>query len=94
MIRLGLGLLALVVFFFRLDGAILWCAICLGTALSRFTRTPILGHTKIQMTLHYVHPSEEQERLAAEKLATFRLNGILDKVDRSRGVSSKVRTVQ
>ncbi len=63
-----------------------------GVELS--TLAAILGHTKIQMTMRYVHPAEEQKRLAAEKLETFRLNGILDAVERSHRVTTKVTTVQ
>jgi len=35
------------------------------------TLAALLGHTKIQMTLRYVHPAEEQKRQAAAKLETF-----------------------
>ena len=63
-----------------------------GVELS--TLAGILGHTKIQMTMRYVHPSEEQKRLAAGKLEMFRLNVILDLVKRSHKVTAKVTTVQ
>ena len=58
------------------------------------TLSAVLGHTSIQMTMRYVHPAEEQKRLAAGKLETFRLNGILDAVERNQGVTTKVTTVQ
>ena len=59
-----------------------------------FIEPAILGHTKIQMTMRYVHPTEEQKRLAAGKLETFRLNGIIEAVERSHRVTTKVTTVQ
>jgi len=57
------------------------------------TLSAMLGHTNIQMTMRYVHPAEEQKRLAAGKLETFRLNGIIEAVTRSHGVPTKVTTV-
>jgi hypothetical protein len=37
----------------------------------------MLGHTSITMTMRYVHPAAEQKRLAAAKLETFRVNGLM-----------------
>jgi integrase len=67
-------------------------AVAAGTDLP--TLSAILGHTNIQMTMRYVHPAEEQKRLAAGKLETFRLAGIMEAIERSRGVPTKVTTVQ
>jgi hypothetical protein len=46
------------------------------------------------MAMRYVHPAEEQKRLAAGKLEQFRLNGIIEAVKRSHRVTTKVTTVQ
>ena len=37
------------------------------------TLNSLLGHTKIQMTMRYVHPAEEQKREAMTKLENFSL---------------------
>ncbi|HLW97831.1 MAG TPA: site-specific integrase [Candidatus Acidoferrales bacterium] len=58
------------------------------------TLSTILGHTNIQMKMRYVHPAEEQKRLAAGMLETFRQNGIIEPIERSHGVTTKVTTVQ
>ncbi|MGC2089137.1 MAG: hypothetical protein WA638_06880, partial [Candidatus Acidiferrales bacterium] len=58
------------------------------------TLSAMLGHTNIQMTMRYVHPAEEQKRLAAGKLETFRLNGIIEAIEKSQRVPTKVTTVQ
>jgi integrase len=54
----------------------------------------ILGHTSIQMTMRYVHPAEEQKRVAVGKLETYRLAQIVEAVEKSRGVSTISTTVQ
>ncbi|MGC1229698.1 MAG: tyrosine-type recombinase/integrase, partial [Candidatus Acidiferrales bacterium] len=41
------------------------------------TLSAMLGHTSITMTMRYVHPAAEQKRLAAAKLETFRVNGLI-----------------
>ena len=38
----------------------------------------ILGHTTVQMTMRYVHPAEEQKRLAFGKLEGYRWAGIVE----------------
>jgi hypothetical protein len=53
----------------------------------------MLGHKSIQMTMRYVHPAEEQKRVAAGKLENFRLDGIMQAADRALGVPAKVPTV-
>jgi integrase len=57
------------------------------------TLSAMLGHKSIQMTMRYVHPAEEQKRIAAGKLETFRLDGIMHAADRALGVPAKVPTV-
>ncbi len=37
------------------------------------TLAAILGHTKIQMTMRYVHPAEQQKRLAMGRLESYKL---------------------
>ncbi|HEX2710676.1 MAG TPA: site-specific integrase [Candidatus Acidoferrales bacterium] len=37
------------------------------------TLAAILGHTKIQMTMRYVHPAEQQKRQAMGRLETYRV---------------------
>jgi len=58
------------------------------------TLSAILGHTSIQMTMRYVHPAEEQKRLAAGKLENFRIAGIVEAMEKSRQVSTISTTVQ
>jgi integrase len=53
----------------------------------------ILGHTKIAMTMRYVHPAEEAKRAAIGKLETFRLDGIVQAVQASHGVPTKAPTL-
>jgi integrase len=57
------------------------------------TLASMLGHTKIQMTMRYVHPAEEQRRAAAGKLETFRVEGLLQAVKKSQAVPTKVPTI-
>jgi integrase len=54
----------------------------------------ILGHTSIQMTMRYVHPAEEQKKVAVGKLETYRLAQIIEAVEKNRGVSTISTTVQ
>jgi integrase len=54
----------------------------------------ILGHAKIAMTMRYVHPAEEQKRVAVGKLETYRLAQIVEAVEKSRGVSTISTTLQ
>ena len=58
------------------------------------TLSAILGHTSIQMTMRYVHPAEEQKRLAAGKLENFRIAGMVKAMEKSRQVSTISTTVQ
>ncbi len=57
------------------------------------TLSAILGHTKITMTMRYVHPAEEQKRIAAGKLESFRLDGVMQVIEKSHRVPAKVPTV-
>lgn len=58
------------------------------------TLASMLGHTKIQMTMRYVHPAEEQKRAASVKVENFRTSGILEAVRKSRRVPTKVPTME
>ncbi|MHB8499695.1 MAG: tyrosine-type recombinase/integrase [Candidatus Acidiferrales bacterium] len=53
----------------------------------------ILGHTTVQMTMRYVHPAEEQKRVAVGKLEGYRLAGIVEAIEKSRGVTTVSATV-
>lgn len=55
-----------------------------AAAVDLATLSDILGHTSIQMTMRYVHPGEEQRKLAAGKFETFRVAGIVEAMERSR----------
>ena len=57
------------------------------------TLASMLGHTKIQMTMRYVHPAEEQRRAASAKLEMFRVEGLLRALEKSRTVPTKVPTI-
>jgi integrase len=57
------------------------------------TLASILGHTKIQMTMRYVHPAEEQKRMVTAKLETFRLEGILKALEIGQRVATISATV-
>ena len=48
------------------------------------TLSAMLGHTSIQMTMRYVHPAEEQKKIAAGKLEAFRVAGIVQATEKSR----------
>jgi integrase len=57
------------------------------------TLSAILGHTKIAMTMRYVHPAEEQKRIAAGKLESFRLEGIVQAAQKSQALTTIPTTV-
>jgi integrase len=57
------------------------------------TLSAMLGHTKIQMTMRYVHPAEEQKKIAAGKLEAFRIAGIVQAVQKSQAVTTIPTTV-
>jgi integrase len=57
------------------------------------TLSALLGHTKIQMTMRYVHPAEEQKKIATGKLEAFRTAGILQAIEKSRRVTTISTTV-
>lgn len=48
------------------------------------TLSAMLGHTKITMTVRYVHPADEQKKIATRKLEEFRIAGITEAIDKSR----------
>lgn len=56
------------------------------------TLSAILEHTSIQMTMRYVHPAEEQKKLATGKLEEFRTAGIREAMEKSRKVHTEVPT--
>jgi hypothetical protein len=45
------------------------------------------------MTMRYVHPAEEQKKLAAGKLEEFRTAGILQAIEKSRTVPTELPTM-
>lgn len=57
------------------------------------TLSAMLGHTSIQMTMRYVHPAEEQKKIATGKLETFRIAGIIQAIEKNRGVTTSTITV-
>ena len=57
------------------------------------TLSALLGHTKIQMTMRYVHPAEEQKKIATGKLEAFRNAGVVHAIERSRRVTTISTTV-
>jgi len=60
------------------------------------TLSVILGHASIQMTMRYVHPTEEQKRPAIKKFERFSGQGVVRAAAaiRSHGVPTKVTTVE
>jgi len=40
------------------------------------TLAALLAHTTVQMTSHYVHPTDQHKREAIEKLGTYNAGGI------------------
>jgi integrase len=57
------------------------------------TLSAMLGHTSIQMTMRHVHPAEEQKKIAAGKLEIFRIAGIVQAIERNRGLTTIPTTV-
>lgn len=57
------------------------------------TLSAMLGHTSITMTVRYVHPAEEQKKIATGKLEAFRVAGIAQAIEKSRGVATISTTV-
>jgi integrase len=57
------------------------------------TLSAMLGHTSIQMTMRYVHPAEEQEKIATGKLETFRTGGIVQAIEKSKSLTTNPTTV-
>lgn len=56
------------------------------------TLSSMLGHTKIQMTMRYVHPAEEQKRVAAAKAESFRAQGLLEAARKNQALPTKAPT--
>jgi integrase len=57
------------------------------------TLSAMLGHTSIQMTMRYVHPAEEQKKIAAGKLESYRIAGIVRAIENSKSLTTAVTTV-
>jgi integrase len=57
------------------------------------TLSAILGHANIQMTMRYVHPAEEQKRIASAKLEAFRVAGMVQVVENRQAPSTISTTV-
>jgi integrase len=57
------------------------------------TLSAMLGHTSIQMTMRYVHPAEEQKKIATGKLEAFRIAGIVQAIEKSRSLTTISTTV-
>src|ERR1700719_4445770 len=55
------------------------------------TLSAMLGHTSITMTMRYVHPAAEQKKLAAAKLESFRINGLIEAAS-EQAVGTKIGT--
>lgn len=51
------------------------------------TLSAMLGHTSIQMTMRYVHPAEEQKKIAAGKHEAFRIAGIIQAIEKNRAAT-------
>jgi hypothetical protein len=45
------------------------------------------------MTMRYVHPAEEQNKLASGKLEDFRLKGIVQAIEKNQGVTTVFTTL-
>jgi integrase len=58
------------------------------------TLAALLGHTKIQMTMRYVHPAEEHKREAAAKIEDYKAQSAIRLAERSQGVPTVSTTVQ
>jgi hypothetical protein len=46
------------------------------------------------MTMRYVHPAEEQKKIATGKLEEFRTAGIVGAIEKSRGVPTELPTIR
>lgn len=57
------------------------------------TLSSMLGHTKIQMTMRYVHPAEEQKKAAAARAESFRTEGILEAAKKNQAVPTISTTI-
>jgi hypothetical protein len=57
------------------------------------TLSAMLGHTSIQMTMRYVHPAEEQKKIATGKLEAFRIAGIVQAIEKTRSLTTNPTTV-
>jgi integrase len=57
------------------------------------TLSAMLGHTSIQMTMRYVHPAEEQKKIATGKLEAFRIAGVVQAIEKSRALTTIPTTV-
>jgi integrase len=57
------------------------------------TLSAMLGHTSIQMTMRYVHPAEEQKKIATGKLEVFRIAGLVQAIEKNRGITTLPTTV-
>lgn len=57
------------------------------------TLSAMLGHTSIQMTMRYVHPAEEQKKIATGKLEAFRIAGIVETIEKSWSLATIPATV-
>lgn len=53
----------------------------------------MLGHTSIQMTMRYVHPAEEQKKIATGKLEAFRIAGIVQAIEKTKSLTTNLTTV-
>jgi len=65
-----------------------------GSMAPRVVFCGMRSHTKIQMTMRYVHPAEEQKRVAVGKLEMYRLAQIVAAVEKNQGVTTKGTTLQ
>ena len=57
------------------------------------TLSAMLGHTIISMTIRYVHPAEEQKKIATGKLEAFRIAGIVQAIEKSKSLTTDPTTV-
>jgi integrase len=53
----------------------------------------LLGHTKIQMTMRYVHPAEEQKKEAVGKFESYKLALLEKAIEKGVRVPTKVTTI-
>jgi len=45
------------------------------------------------MTMQYVHPAEEQKKIATGKLEAFRVAGVVEAIEKSRSLTTIPTTV-